>query len=239
MTEPIEIFVEAPTRKAIGYACGVCGMTHLRQSSTDTSLRAAKACCWCSKHEIEHKRPEECPKCQKAIEALRNEARWKREAEILSKAVPWDPTMEGLLDEDRFYPSPDDYFEARADSIYPDKTDPDWIPLLEEATPVPILRAASIIEDANSELEGADDPIYKFPDSDAAVDELQAALDAWAEKHAPSRQWYMPGQWVRLDKELAEWLRENPDMVAGTEGASDESSSDERVRNAARAGGSR
>lgn len=108
MTEPIEIFVEAPTRKVIGYACGVCGLTHLRQSSTDTSLRAAKVCCWCSKHEIEHKRPEECPECVREREQRANEARWKREAEILAKAVPWDPAMEGLLDEDRFYESADE-----------------------------------------------------------------------------------------------------------------------------------
>lgn len=218
MTAPIEIFVEAPTRRVIGYACGVCRLSHLRQHGPEESLRAARACCFCDRHSVVHKRPAECPECVRERGERADEAWRKREAARLAEAVPWDDDMEGLFYDDRLYPTPVEFFDDHADRVHPDKIDPTWIPLLEEAEPEgPLLDAEQIIGDANERAEvegdGLNECLFLFPRDKAALEELQTVLDAWAEKHAPSRQWFKPGRPVRLDRELAEWLRENPDMV--------------------------
>lgn len=214
MTAPIEIFVEAPTRRVIGYACGVCRLSHLRQHGPEESLRAARACCWCSKHEVEHKRPEECPECVQEREARADEAWRKREAARLAEAVPWDDEMEGIFDDERFYASPDEFFDSHADRIHPDKLDPAWIPVLEEAEPAgPFLNAEQVVEDANERAEVEDVREHGLNPSKEALAELQAVLDAWQSKHEPERKWFVSGRPVRLDRELAAWLAANPDMA--------------------------
>lgn len=230
-----EIYIDLPVgitdattgeaRKVVGYMCNDCRRASLNGSFLGE--QGAKGpvyhCCWCEKHQARKPKvpdgtPRLCAGCKIEQEARNNEARWKREADELARAIPLTPDMAGFFDDEDLYSDAGDYFEAYSNRVYPDGIDPNWIPIVREAEPAgpdTFFDASDLIEYANDRAEVDDEhPDCLVQKTAEAVAELQYVLDEWVAKHGPKGEWYTAGRLVRLDAELKLWLAENPDAVA-------------------------
>lgn len=217
--EPLPLYVrnQAGEESITGWVCGHCHCTQLI-GGTPQPEQAARNCCWCPKHGVGRgPRARGIPWCHgcEAERKAKQEAEWsaarsQRESEWRKKAVPWDDTMEGLVDDEHYHESPEDYFDYHWDSGL-EMSDKDGGPSEDdlcycwEAVRIEGLGldAESIVENAWEQAEppdGMDCDISK-----ESIADLQALLDGWLATLPDKPHWYTSGRYVDLSERRKAW----------------------------------
>lgn len=204
MTEPVERPGPRPVwydnskgeRVVVGHVCPVDGVAFIGRGDNNETLAAEH--CWCPIHQrMKSKRQgfsgSYCMACQEEEETRRTQERGEWEAKQRANAVPYDATMDGVVDEDRFFATPEEFLEwhdIRVGYCY-------------EAEPfLPGLTAESIVERINHDDDAPEG--FEYSPGKEAIEELQSKLNEFFEKHPVPTCWHGGKLLVVTDVEVLE-----------------------------------